>query len=100
MVENSLKYDAEYVTIIKNAIKRVTSQYAIVGNDPNFVDNCSVDELDNFLSIQSPETLQALPLKINPELFLETLLLEIRRVSINYSAMKKKKQSFRRTITS
>ena len=42
------------------------------------------------MSVQNPETLQTLPLKINPELFLDTLLMEIRRDSILFSAEKKR----------
>ena len=89
-LNNSLLCDEEYVTIVKNTFKRITSQYAVINDDPNFIENCAPDELELFLSNQSPESLQTLPLKINPELFLDTLLLEIRRVSIAFSAMKKR----------
>ena len=39
---------------------------------------------------KTPESLQAFPLNVNPELFLDTLLLEIRRVSIQFAAAKKR----------
>jgi len=39
---------------------------------------------------QTPETLQDLELVLNPELFLDTLLMEIRGASIKYSATKKR----------
>ena len=89
-LNNSLLYDADYVAIVKNAFKRVTAQYAIVNNDPNYIDNCSTEELQDFLAAQSPESLQSLPLKINPELFLESLMMEIRRISIQFAATKKR----------
>ena len=41
------------------------------------------------ITSQSTESLQSLPLKINSELFLETLFMEIRRVTILFSASKK-----------
>ena len=47
------------------------------------------ETLEDFIAMQTPETLQSLPLEINPELFLDTLLMEIRGVTISYSAQKK-----------
>ena len=89
-LNNSLLYDPEYVKVIKEAFKRVTCQYAIVDNNEDFIDKCSDEELQEFLSSQTPESLQTFPLKINSELFLETLLMEVRRVSILFSAAKKR----------
>ena len=89
-LNNSLLYDTDYVNLVKNAIKRVTCQYSIINNDAQFYENCTAQVLEDFLSAQNPESLQALQLKINPELFLETLLMEIRRVTISYSAEKKR----------
>ena len=88
-LNNSLLYDPDYVKMIKEVFKRVTCQYAIINNDEDFIDKCSDEDLQNFLLSQTPESLQALPLKINSELFLETLLMEVRRVSILFSARKK-----------
>ena len=42
------------------------------------------------MSEQSPESLQTLEISINPELFLDTLLMEIRGASLKYSARIKK----------
>ena len=47
-------------------------------------------DFEQFLREQTPESLQNLPLTINPELFLETLLLEIRGITIQFAARKKK----------
>ena len=41
------------------------------------------------MSQQTPESLQNLQIQINPELFLDTLLMEIRGATIQYSAKKK-----------
>ena len=91
-MNNSLLYDPEYVDKIKHAMKKVTAQYAIINNDENFFINASQDIFDLFISEQTPETLQALPLKINPELFLDTLMMEVRRETILYSAEKKRER--------
>ena len=75
---NSLVNDPEYVKIICEAIKSVTLQYA-------------EDIYDNeFLKNASPEQLQSLVLTIDPQLFLECLLLEIRGKTISYCAWQKK----------
>ena len=42
---------------------------------------------------QTPESLQAFPLKINPELFFDTLMMEIRRSTILYSAQEKRERN-------
>ena len=84
--------------MVKDVIKRVTCQYAIIDNDENYLDNCSDEELQNFQASHSPESLQSLPLKINSELFLESLLMEIRRVTIIFSAIKKTKSPGRRAF--
>ena len=89
-LNNSLLQDNEYVNNIKNVIKRVTCRYAIIDNDPNFFDHMSGHDFEQFLREQTPESLQNLPLTINPELFLETLLLEIRGITIQFAARKKK----------
>ena len=75
---NSLIHDKEYVTLITNAIRDVTIQYAEDIYD------------EAFLKTASPEQLQSLVLTINPQLFLECLLLEIRGKTISYCAWKKK----------
>ena len=91
-MNNSLLYDPDYVDKIKTTIKKVTVQYANIDNNNNydFFQNASPEEFNSFISEQTPESLQHLPLKINPELFLDTLLMEIRRETIAYSALKKR----------
>ena len=89
-LNNSLLYNTNYVDMIKETIKRVTCQYAIINDNHNFFESCPSEEMETFLSTQSPETLQQLQLKINPELFLDTLLMEIRQVSIQFASRLKK----------
>ena len=64
-------------------------RYNMINNDENFFQHVSQDVCDVFLSQQTPESLQSFPLKINPELFLETLMMKIRGDTIRYSAKKK-----------
>ena len=75
---NSLLNDQEYVDIILKAIRDVTIRY--------------VEDIYNpaFLNTASPEQLQSLILTINPQLFLECLILEIRGKTISYCAWRKK----------
>ena len=89
---NSLIKEPEYVLIIKKLIKRVTTQYAIVNGEPNFFLNAAPDEVQTFMDEQTPESLQALDLSVNPELFLDTLLMEIRGATIKYSSHNKKER--------
>ena len=74
---NSLLYDVNYVTLIKEKILEVKKQYgALVYNFENIHEVC--DENLHFT--------------INSQLFLETLLLEIRGKTISYSSYKKKEK--------
>ena len=91
-MNNSLLYNPEYVRTVKNTILRTTCQYSVVNGDPNFFVNASKDELEGFYASQSPESLQTQNLTINPELYLETLLMEIRRVTISFSAKMKRER--------
>ena len=84
-MNNSLLYDPEYIDVVKDTIKEVTAQYATMGNVEN-------PDINNFFNDQTPESLQGLQLKINPELFLDCLMMEIRRVTIIYSAKKKRER--------
>ena len=78
---NSLLKDTEYVKIINDAIRDVTALYAedVYNKD--------------FLKQATPEQLQSLTLTISPQLFLETLLLEVRGKTIGYCAWKKKSKN-------
>ena len=87
---NSLLKDPEYLTLINKVINRVTTQYAIVNNNPRFYFDTSFETVLQFMEDQTPETLQELELVINPELFLDTLLMEIRGATIKYAANKKR----------
>ena len=86
----SLLGDQKYRDLIKNTIKRVTAQYAIVLDDENFYVNASKEDLEKFFSSNS-EALQHIPLKINSQSFLDVLLLEIRRETMQFAARKKRK---------
>ena len=89
---SSLLKDPEYVSKVKDTIKRVVAQYAIVNNDENFYINASEQVLQDFYAHSSPETLQSTNLKINPQSFLDILLLEIRGMTIKFSAKKKRER--------
>ena len=84
--------------MIKYTIKKTTCQYAIIDDNVNYIENLSTAEFEDFLSKQTPESLQSLELKINHELFLDTLLMEIRRATIKYSSQKKKNRMARQQL--
>ena len=84
--------DYIYVEKIKATIKRVVAQYAIVNNYENFFVNATAQQLLNFYSSSTPDSLQALNLKINPQSFLDVLLLEIRGETIAFSSVKKRER--------
>ena len=88
----SLLKDGDYVALVKEAFKRVTCQYATVNDNPEFFQKASSQDLQDFMTDQTPESLQDLKLNINPQIFLDTLLLEIRRITISYSSRKKEKE--------
>lgn len=75
---NSLLKDPEYVKIVKNIINDIKEQYIDKENIPN---NITISDLPN------PE----LKFTINQQLFLDTLLMEIRGKTISYSSYKKKR---------
>ena len=97
-MNNSLLKIPEYVKIIKDTIKKITCQYAVVNGDSEFFEQSSDQMLENFYLSQTPESLQTLPLKINPELFFDTLMMEIRRVTILYSASMKRERNARELL--
>ena len=78
---NSLCKDADYVNLILEAIKNVTILYAEDIYDTNFLKSASPEELQNVICT------------IDPQLFLESLLLEIRGKTISYCAWKKKSKN-------
>ena len=86
-MNNSLLADKKYVDMIKTTIKRVTFEYTATDHIPD----CT-NPLETFSKTHSPESLQTLPLVINLQLFLEPLLMEIRRVTILYSSLKKRER--------
>ena len=89
-LNNSLLYNVDYVNLIKNTIKNVACQYAITNDNNNLLDDLTATEIEYFLADQTPESLQHIQLQISPELFLETLLMEIRKASIQFSACLKR----------
>ena len=78
--------------MVKNIIKRVACQYAIINNDPNYYTKANIVDLKEFLGNQSPESFRSLKYTINPQLLLEMILLEIRRETIKLSIQKKKQR--------
>ena len=77
---NSLLYDLEYLKIINEKIEEVKKQYCLPVYNINNIQNISNNELI---------------FVINDQLFLETLLMEIRGKTISYSSYKKKKRKSR-----
>ena len=75
---NSLLYDKEYLECIRDVILNVKKQYAV-----------PVYNMDNIHNIPDENIF----LTINDQLFLETLLFEIRGKSISYSSYIKKKKN-------
>ena len=73
---NTLLKDPEYVKTIKEKIKEIKEQY-IELNQTEDINTLSLEEIR---------------FSVNDQLFLETLLMEIRGKTISYSSFKKKKQ--------
>ena len=78
---SSLLKDPAYVEVVTDSIRTVASRYAEDVYDPEF------------LKTATPEQLQELTFTINPQLFLETLLLEIRGNTIQFCARTKKSKN-------
>ena len=89
---SSLLYDNEYVMGIKKLIKRVVAQYAIIDDNSKFYETVSNEVLKQFYDSATPESLQYVNLRINPQAFLDILQLEIRGFSISYSSKKKRER--------
>ena len=78
---NSLINDYEYVKLIEDTIREVTIQYAEDIYNKDFLKNAT------------PEQLQMVVSTIDPQLFLEVLLFEIRGKTISHCAWKKKSKN-------
>ena len=79
---NSLLNDKDYIEIINNKIDEVKKQYALPVYDMDQINNIPDDQIQ---------------FVINDQLFLETLLMELRGKSISYSSYKKKASERKRT---
>ena len=77
---NSLLYDSEYVKIVKDTINEVKKQYCSLVYDYNLINLVPNDELD---------------LRIDDDIFMEMLLMQIRGKTIAYSSHKKKENTKR-----
>ena len=73
---NSLLYETEYIDLVKNKILEIKTQYLAPQHD-----NMDVSQIPN----------SDITFTINDQLFLETLLMEIRGKTISYSSYKKKR---------
>ena len=89
---SSLLSDHKYVSGVKNIIKSLVAQYAVIDNNPNFYETVSNEVLQEFCNSSSPESLQYVPLRTNPQAFLDVLQLEIRGFSITYASKKKRER--------
>ena len=76
-LNNSLLKDIEYINMVNKKIEETKKQYALAVYTKDNVDH--IPDYD-------------LQFSINDQLFLETLLMEIRGVSISYGSFKKKQQ--------
>ena len=74
---NALLHDSEYLKVINDKINEVKKQYAL-----------QVYNLENIKDIPDDQ----IQFTINDQLFLETLLMELRGKSISYSCYKKKEK--------
>lgn len=81
---NSLLKDTNYIDIVKSTFKRVTRQYSL---------NEHPDEYWNDIQ---PTDLQTENLCINPQLFFDVLLMEVRGETIKYSSRIKKERNQRK----
>ena len=89
---SSLIKEPSYLELVKDTIKRVVAQYAIIDGDEKFYENASNEILQEFYLSSNPESLPHINLRINPQSFLDVLLMEIRRVTISFSAQKKRER--------
>ena len=74
---NSLLYDTEYLNAVRNIISETKAQYVLLTYNR-----------ENLCNIPDSE----IQFIVNDQLFLETLLLEIRAKTLSYSSFKKKEQ--------
>lgn len=77
-LNNSLLNDTSYIEIVKTCIKDTKRQYCLPVYNIDTIENIPEDDLQ---------------FMINDQLFLETLLMEIRGKSISYASFKKKQRS-------
>ena len=75
---NSLLYDPQYVQMVKETIKNTKEQYAALPYNREVIDSLDCSEIQ-FL--------------INDQLFLETLLMEIRGKTISHASFRKKENN-------
>ena len=74
---NSLLHDKDYIKLINEKIDEIKRQYALPVYDIENIQNIPDDQIQ---------------FTINDQLFLETLLMELRGKSISYSRKKKEKK--------
>ena len=79
---NSLLHDKDYIKLINEKIDEIKRQYALPVYDIENIQNIPDDQIQ---------------FTINDQLFLETLLMELRGKSISYSSYKKKEREKRET---
>ena len=77
---NRLLYDKDYISLVKEEIKRTKQQYCVLVYDINSVDKIQPADL---------------ALQIDDDLFLETVLMNIRGKTIAYSSKKKKEENLK-----
>ena len=70
-----------YVNLVKQTVKNVTRQYSTVNYTDEFWETLPTFNIDN------------MDININDQLFFEVLMMEIRGVTIQYSARKKRNKT-------
>ena len=86
--DSALLNDTEYISRVKKSIKETCAKYMVHDSYTNFFQDCTDNEMLNFLETHTPSSLQNLDFNINPNLFLEMLLNDIKNVTISYSVQK------------
>ena len=93
-LDNDLLKDKAYTTNIERTIKETLAKYAKVGTYDNFLQECSPNELAEFMNL-SPFDLHELEYNLNPNLLMEMLIMDIRLESIGFAIAKKRKNNVR-----
>ena len=88
---NSMLNDQEYIHEVKRTVRETCARYMVHQNYDNFYNNATDEEMSEFVS-KTPEELQELNFNINPSLFFDVLLNDVRNATITFSLRKKRER--------